>query len=239
MTVDALSVAAHRDDTEQTCGGTLLKLSEAGYRCGILDLTAGEMGTRGTAEQREREAAEAARLLGVHWRGNLGLPDARVENTYENRLKLAASIRELRPKLLFLPYWKGRHPDHYTTATLGYEACFLAGLKKAPLEGEPHRPKKILYSTIYYDVRPSLVVDITEQFERRLDALLAYHSQYDDAEEGSSLFPSHADVRRRVETMAHYFGMMAGVRYGEPFLLRETLLVEDPIAEICRGRPSV
>lgn len=239
MTVDVLAVVAHRDDAEQTCGGTLLKLSEAGYRTGILDLTAGEMGTRGTAEQRAREAEEAARILKVHWRGNLGLPDARVENTYENRLKLAAKMRELRPRLLILPYWQGRHPDHYTTGILGYEACFLSGLRKVALEGEPHRPKKIVYSTLYYDARPTFVVDITDQFDSRLEALLAYRSQYDDVETGSDLFPSHAQVRARVEALARYFGMMAGVRYGEPFLLREVLLVSDPIGELCRGRPSV
>ena len=241
MTLDLLAIAAHRDDAEQTCGGTLLKMSEAGagYRTGILDLTAGEMGTRGSAEQRARESEEAARLQAVHWSGNLGLPDAGVENSRENRLKLAAKIRELRPKAVFLPYWEGRHPDHSTTSRLGYEACFLAGLKKLELEGEPHRPKKIIYCTLYYDVRPSFVVDISEQFERRLQALFAYHSQYDDQEEGKDLFPAQADLRQRVESLARFYGMMVGVKYGEPFLLREVLLVSDPIAEICRGRPSI
>ena len=239
MTVDALAIAAHRDDTEQTCGGTLLKLSEAGYRTGILDLTSGEMGTRGTVEQRAREAQEAARLLSVHWRDTLGLPDARVENTHENRLKLAAKIRQLRPRLVFLPYWQGRHPDHYTASTLGYEACFLAGLKKLELQGEPHRPHKILYCTLYYEVRPSFVADITNQFERRLQALLAYHSQYDDHAEGKDLFPSQDELCQRVEALARFYGMMAGVKYGEPFLLKEMLLVADPITELCRGRPSI
>lgn len=239
MTVDAVAIVAHRDDAEQTCGGTLLKLAEAGYRTGILDLTAGEMGTRGTAEQRAREAAEAARLLRVEWRETLGLPDARIENTYENRLKVAAKIRTLRPQILFLPYWQGRHPDHYTASTLGYEACFLAGLRKLALEGEPHRPRKIIYCTLYYDVRPTFVVDISEQFERRMQALLSYHSQYDDQEAGKDLFPSQADLRARVEAMARFYGMMVGVKYGEPFLLKEVLLVSDPIAELCRGRPSI
>ena len=239
MTVDALAIAAHRDDTEQTCGGTLLKLSAAGYRTGILDLTAGEMGTRGTPEQRAQEAQQAARLLGVHWRETLGLPDARVENTYENRLKLAAKIRQLCPRLVFLPYWEGRHPDHYTTSTLGYEACFLAGLKKLPLEGQPHRPHKILYCTLYYEVQPSFVVDITDQFDRRLQALLAYHSQYDDQAAGKDLFPSQTDLCQQVEALARLYGMMVGVKYGEPFLLKEMLLVSDPITELCRGRPSI
>ncbi len=239
MTVDLLAIAAHPDDVEQTCGGTLLKMAEAGYRGGILDLTAGEMGTRGSAAGRAAEAGEAARLLGAAWRGNLGLPDARVENNYENRLRLAAEIRRLRPRMVLLPYWESRHPDHAAAGRLGYEACFLAGLKKLPIEGQPHRPRKILYSTLYGEVRPSFVVDITQQFDRRLEALLAYRSQYDDQEEGSGLFPSRDDVARRVEALARVYGMMVGVKYGEPFLLKEMLLVADPIAEICRGRPSI
>src|ERR1700737_4547680 len=130
MPLDLLALAAHRDDVEQTCAGTLLKMSERGYRTGILDLTKGEMGTRGTAEDRAREATEAARLLKVAWRAALDIPDGRVENTWENRLKVARVIRQQRPKVLILPYWQGRHPDHYTASVLGYEACFLAGLAK-------------------------------------------------------------------------------------------------------------
>src|SRR5437879_5811307 len=128
--LDILALAAHRDDVEQTCGGTLLKMAQLGHRTGILDLTQGEMGTRGTAEDRAREAAEAARILRVCWRSALDIPDGRVENTWENRLKVARVIREQRPQVLILPYWKGRHPDHYTASKLGYEACFLAGLAK-------------------------------------------------------------------------------------------------------------
>src|SRR2546423_227016 len=128
--LDILAIAAHRDDVEQTCGGTLLKMAQRGYRTGILDLTRGEMGTRGTAEDRAREAAQAAKILGVCWREALDIPDGRVENTWENRLKVAAVIRDHRPRVVILPYWKGRHPDHYTASVLGYEACFAAGLTK-------------------------------------------------------------------------------------------------------------
>ncbi|HEY7618037.1 MAG TPA: PIG-L family deacetylase, partial [Terriglobales bacterium] len=127
---DILAIAAHRDDVEQTCGGTLLKMAQRGYRTGILDLTQGEMGTRGTAEDRAREAAEAAEILRVGWRHALDIPDGRVENTWENRLKIARVIREQRPRVVILPYWQGRHPDHYTSSVVGYEACFLAGLSK-------------------------------------------------------------------------------------------------------------
>ncbi|MBV9437706.1 MAG: PIG-L family deacetylase, partial [Acidobacteria bacterium] len=172
--LDILAIAAHRDDVEQTCGGTLLQMAQKGKRTGILDLTQGEMGTRGSAQDRAREAAEAARLLEVSWRDALAIPDGRVENTYANRLQIALMIRQLRPRVVILPYWEGRHPDHYTCSILGYEACFLAGLKKLDIPQalagehvelrkqetlEPHRPFKILYATLYYDVRPTFVVD--------------------------------------------------------------------------------
>src|SRR5881396_1465453 len=151
--LDILAIAAHRDDVEQTCGGTLLKMAGLGHRTGILDLTRGEMGTRGTAEDREREAAEAAKILRVSRREALDIPDGRVENTWENRLKVARVIRQTRPRVVILPYWKGRHPDHYTASKLGYEACFLSGLAKLPIDGAPHRPFKIIYATLYHDIR--------------------------------------------------------------------------------------
>src|SRR5690242_13155448 len=132
--LDILAIAAHRDDVEQTCGGTLLKMAQRGHRTGILDLTQGEMGTRGSAEDRKREAADAARILRVSWREALDIPDGRVENTWENRLKVARVIRQTRPRVVILPYWKGRHPDHYTASKLGYEACFLAGLAKLDID---------------------------------------------------------------------------------------------------------
>lgn len=228
--LDVLAIAAHRDDVEQTCGGTLLKMAQRGHRTGILDLTQGEMGTRGTAEDRAREAQEAARILQVSYRHALDLPDGRVENTWENRLKVARVIRQQRPRVLVLPYWQGRHPDHYTASTLGYEAAFLAGLKKLPVEGEPHRPFKIMYASLYYDVRPSFVVDISEQFESRVRALMAYRSQYSDQGAGSNLFPAEKEIRGRLEAMASYYGLLAGVKYAEPFVQKEVGLVEDVTA---------
>jgi len=225
--LDTLAVAAHRDDVEQTCGGTLLKMAQLGHRTGILDLTKGEMGTRGSAEDRAREALDAAKILRVSWRHALDIPDGRVENTWENRLKVARVIRETTPRVLILPYWKGRHPDHYTASILGYEACFLAGLKKLEIGSEPHRPFKIIYATLYYDIRPTFVVDITDQFEARFESLMAYKTQFRDQEAGSGIFPAHAEIRARVEAMARYYGMLAGVTYGEPFLQKEVGLVED------------
>ena len=244
--LDILAIAAHRDDVEQTCGGTLAKMAQRGQRPGVLDLTQGEMGTRGTAEDRAREAAEAARILGVAWRRALDIPDGRVENTWENRLKVATVIREMRPRVVILPYWKGRHPDHYTCSTLGYEACFLAGLSKLALSSEPsassqtsagkggplppHRPFKIIYATLYYDVRPTFVVDIGQQFEQKFASILAYKSQFSDQEAGKDLFPAHNEIRARVDAMARYYGMLGGVTYAEPFLQKEVGLVEDLLA---------
>jgi len=227
MSVDILAIAAHRDDVEQTCGGTLLKMASMGHSTGILDLTQGELGTRGTAEDRKREAEAAARILKVRWRQALDIPDGRVENTWENRLKVARVIREQRPRVVILPYWKGRHPDHYTCSTLGYEACFLAGLAKLAREGKPHRPFKIVYATLYYDIRPTFVVDISEHFEARLESVYAYKSQFTDQEAGRGDFPPQAEIRERVAAMASYYGMLVGVRYAEPFLQKEVGLVED------------
>ncbi|MBV9609983.1 MAG: bacillithiol biosynthesis deacetylase BshB1 [Acidobacteria bacterium] len=234
--LDVLAIAAHRDDVEQTCGGTLLKMAERGYRAGILDLTRGELGTRGTAEDRAAEAAEAARILKVAWRDALDIPDGRVENTWDNRLKVARVIREQRPRVVILPYWKGRHPDHYTASTLGYEACFLAGLAKLALPqttsppSAAHRPFKIVYATLYYDIRPTFVVDITEQFEARLQSIYAYKTQFEDQQAGSGDFPAHAEIRNRVQAMARYYGLLAGVTYAEPFLQKEVGLVDDLLA---------
>jgi bacillithiol biosynthesis deacetylase BshB1 len=226
--LDILAIAAHRDDVEQTCGGTLLKSAQRGQRTGILDLTRGEMGTRGSAESRAAEAKRAAEILKVSWRRALDIPDGRVENTHENRLKVARVIREQQPRVVVLPYWLARHPDHYNCATLAYEACFLAGLKKLDIGGlAPHRPYKVVYASLYHDVRPIFVVDITDQFEARVESLFAYESQYADQEAGSGLFPKRAEIRERLAAMAGFYGLLAGVKYAEPFVQKEVGLVDD------------
>ena len=226
--VDILAIAAHRDDVEQTCGGTLLAMHARGWRTGILDLTQGEAGTRGTAAERQAEAEAAARILNVEHREALDLPDGNVENTLPNRLKIASVLRRLRPRVVILPYWQGRHPDHYTTATLGYEACFVSGLSKVNLpQGAPHRPYKILYASLYADVRPSFVVDISPYAERRLEALLAYRSQYANQASGGGLFVPEEDIRERTFATARHYGLLAGVRYAEPFVQKEVGLVDD------------
>jgi bacillithiol biosynthesis deacetylase BshB1 len=228
MKLDILSIAAHPDDTELTCGGTIIKMVEAGYQVGVLDLTAGESGTRGSAGLRDAEARRASKVMGVVHRENLRMPDAGIENLREYKLKIAARIRDLRPSTVILPYWEGRHPDHYMTGQIGYEACFLAGLSKLPLEGRPHRPHKIIYATEYVPtVRPTFVVDITAQFEKKLKAILCYTSQFSPHKDMQNLFPSRIDLRERVGSLARHFGLMIGARYGEPFVTREVSAVED------------
>jgi bacillithiol biosynthesis deacetylase BshB1 len=225
--LDILAIAAHRDDVEQTCGGTLLRMKSLGLRTGILDLTQGEAGTRGSAAERAAEAAEAARLLKADSRAALDIPDGRVENTYENRLKIARVLRETRPRVVILPYWTGRHPDHYTSSTLGYEACFLAGLSKLDTGTLPHRPFKIIYASLYADVQPSFVVDITEHIDQRFASLMAYRSQYANQDSGSSLFVPEPEIRERTYAMARHYGLLGGVRYAEPFVQKEVGLVAD------------
>jgi bacillithiol biosynthesis deacetylase BshB1 len=224
---EVLAIAAHRDDVEQTCGGTLLKMRAQGLRTAILDLTRGEAGTRGSAAEREAEAENAAKILGVGWREALDIPDGRVENTYENRLKIVSALRRVRPRVVILPYWTGRHPDHYTTATLGYEACFLSGLAKLDTGAAPHRPFKIVYASLYADVRPSFIVDISPYIEDRHRALMAYRSQYANQQAGSGLFVPEEEIRERTFAEARHYGMLAGVTYGEPFVQKEVGLVDD------------
>lgn len=236
--VDILAVAAHRDDVEQTCGGTLLSMHARGWRTGIVDLTRGEAGTRGTIEEREAESLAAGQILRVAHREALDLPDGNVENTYSNRLKLAAVLRRLRPRVVILPYWQGRHPDHYTSATLGYEACFVSGLTRVDLPGgdKPHRPYKILYASLYADVRPTFTVDISLFIEQRHLALLAYRSQYANQVHGDGLFVPEEEIRERTFASARHYGLLSGVRYAEPFVQKEVALVDDlmqlPVASI-------
>ena len=229
--LDLLAVAAHPDDVEQTCGGTLIRMAEMGYRTGVLDMTAGDMGTRGTPAIRIEESNKAAVHLQTAWRGNLRFPDARLENSLPARMTLVGELRRLRPRVVIIPYWEGRHPDHYKTPELVYESCFLAGLAKLD-EGEsrPHRPFKVIYSSIYANVMPTFVVDITAQFERRMSALFAYESQYGSHTDGSGLFPQQEEIRDRLRSIARYYGNLIGAKYGEPFVVKEMMRVDDVVS---------
>jgi bacillithiol biosynthesis deacetylase BshB1 len=237
MRLDLLAIAAHPDDVELTCGGTLIKMARRGYKTGILDLTAGEMGTRGTPETRAKEAAKAAKFLGVSWRGVLAVPDSDVQASRENKLKLAGVIRELRPKTVILPYWEARHPDHYHASTLGYEGCFLAGLKALPIAGAAYRPFKILYATSFAEMRPTFVVDITKEFERRRKAILAFASQFRPVkgEVKSNVFLAIDRLEEEMNQLARHYGQMIGVKYGEGFLTKEMMQVEDVVTTPVRS----
>jgi N-acetylglucosamine malate deacetylase 1 len=225
--LDVLAIAAHPDDVEQTCGGTLIRMAGQGYRTGVLDLTAGDMGSRGTPEIRLKEAEAAGSEMRLAWRGNLRFPDARLENTITARMTLAMEIRNLRPGVVILPYWEARHPDHYRTSEIGFEACFLAGLRKLDEETKPHRPHKIVYSSLYANVTPSFVVDISDHFERRMTALFRYESQYGQSLEAAELFPEQQEIRERLGSIARFYGNLIGVKYGEPFVVKEMLRVDD------------
>jgi len=225
--LDVLALAAHPDDIEQTCGGALLKMAEAGYITGALDLTAGDMGTRGTPEIRMEEARQAARILRLSFRENLQMPDARLENNVAFRMTLMGVIRRLKPKVLILPYWEARHPDHYVASILGFEAAFISGIRKMDDQAEPHRPFKVVYASLYANVTPTFVVDITPHFERRMESLFAYESQYGAAPEGTGLFPQKDEIHDRLRSIARFYGNLIGVKYGEPYVVKETMRVDD------------
>ena len=231
MKLDLLAIAPHPDDVELTAGGTMARMAEAGYRTGILDLTRGETGTRGTPETRLREAKRAGEILGAKVRRNLGLPDARLRICDEYKAAIAEVIRELEPRTVILPYWQGRHPDHYTAATLGYEACFIAGLKSYPLSGEAFRPFKIIYAAAYANVTPTFAIDITRQYERRKRAILAYKSQFRPPKKDarSKVALPLDDLEERMSFTSRHYGRMIGVRYAEGFVVKEVMRVDDVV----------
>ena len=232
MPVDILAIAAHRDDVELTCAGTLLRAVDAGYRAGILDLTAGETGTRGSADLRAEEAERAAAILGIAERRNAGLPDARLHNTEETRRVVVTHIRHFAPRVVVLPFPVGRHPDHRVASELGRDACFLAGLARYEAPGSPHRPHKILYALSYREdpLKPTFVVDISAQFDRKLAAIRCYGSQFDGARAAGEIFPTGQDLYSLVETQNAHYGSLIRTRYGEPFYTHETLAVDDVVA---------
>lgn len=227
MKLDILAFGAHRDDVEITIGGTLIKMIDLGYKVGVIDLTEGELGTYGSAKLRAKEANYAAKIMKLSIRDNLKLPDARIENNYPNKIKVVKLLRKYQPKIVILPYWKGRHPDHYRTPELVYESCFLSGLKKLKVPGLPHRPFKILYSLAYHNTRPSFIVDISDQFERKLAAIRAYKSQFIELDKNAEIPFSRTDIFESIRITNRYYGMMIQKTYGEPFLMKEMIEFED------------
>jgi bacillithiol biosynthesis deacetylase BshB1 len=232
--VDLLAIAAHRDDVELTCGGTVAKAARAGHRVGILDLTQGEMGTRGDAATRQAEAERAARALGATVRRNAELPDAHLANDEATRGRLVELIRELRPRTVILPYPVGRHPDHRIAAEVARDACYLAGLAKyAPQRGvAPHRPFKILYALAYREdpVKPTFVVDITATFDAKMAAIRCYASQFEGAKAAGEIFPTGQDLYELIRVQSAHYGSLIRKPYGEPFFTQETVEVDDVLA---------
>jgi bacillithiol biosynthesis deacetylase BshB1 len=229
MPFDCLAIAAHRDDLEITSGGLIAKLVDKGYSVAMLDLTAGEMGSRGDATTRTAEAEKAARVLGVTVRDNLRLPDAHLQDDLDSRALLAQKIRDYRPQLVILPHWEQRHPDHRVCSQLGFDACYFAGLKKAELNGEPHRPRKIIYASYYRVHEPSFAIDITDQFERKVDAVKCYRSQFrvDDGE--NKVFIPGVDIFEYMRVKDREMGMRIRVGYAEAYIQKELVAVDDPL----------
>jgi bacillithiol biosynthesis deacetylase BshB1 len=231
-TVDLLAIAAHPDDVELTCGGVLVKAARVGHRTAIVDLTRGEMGTRGSPEIRSAEAAAAAEVMGVAHRLNAGFPDARLDNTDDTRRELVRIVRQLRPRVVILPFPVGRHPDHRIASELGRDSCFLASLANYPAEGDAHKPEKILYALAYREdpVKPSFVVDISGEFETKLAAIRCYASQFEAVDSAGEIFPTGQQLYELVRTQNAHYGSLIRTAYGEPFITHETVRVDDVVS---------
>jgi len=239
VSLDALAIAAHPDDVEITCGGLLIKLVKMGRKVGVLDLTQGEMGTHGDENARASEAAAAANIMGLSYRDNLKLPDSGLMHNQENRLKIADAIRQTKPELVILPHWEQRHPDHLAACKLGYDACFLAGLKKLPIPDEPHRPRKIIYASYYRNIDYSFLVDISDEFDQKNKAVMAYVSQFgnnsskanneqaNDSEK-KNIFEPGVDIVELMHTRAKVLGQKGNCQYAEAYTVKETMVVNDP-----------
>jgi bacillithiol biosynthesis deacetylase BshB1 len=232
MTVDLLAIVAHPDDAELLCGGTLAKAAAQGHSVGILDLSAGESGSAGSREQRANEAANAARILGIAERVCAGLPDGAMQDDATSRQVVARFIRELRPATVITHWPDARHPDHAAASKLAHSASFLAGLKRLPIDGEPHRPAKLLYALAYQETnrKPTFVVDISAQMEQKLEAIFAFNTQFaGKTAMGDVLGGGDRPLREQILAMHAYYGSLIRRKYGEPYWTRETLLLDDVV----------
>jgi N-acetylglucosamine malate deacetylase 1 len=227
--VDLLAIGAHPDDVELTCGGTLIRASKQGYRTGVIDLTGGETGTHGSKSLRAEESSTAAEIMGVVRRSNAGLPDAGLHNTDDSRRVVVGMIRSFRPRVVILPFPIGRHPDHRIASELCRDASYLAGLKNYPADGEPHRPEKIIHTLAYREdpVKPTFVVDISDEFEAKMEAIRCYASQFDGKMAAGEIFPSGEDIYENVRMHCARAGSLIRTAYGEPFMTHETVRIDD------------
>ncbi len=233
MKLDALAFGAHADDVELACSGTILKLGALGYKTGVIALTQGEMATRGSVEIRAQEFAQSAKTMELSAHKMLDIPDGRIEDTWENKLKIIDEIRTHRPRILFAPYWISRHPDHDKTSSLIREAAYLSGLKKLETEKKAYRPYKIIYYQTRFDFKPTFIVDISEFQEKKMKAILCYKSQFhhqDKEEFGKDETQiSSPEFLSRIEARDRHYGTLIGVKFGEPFLVREAIRINDPV----------
>lgn len=229
--VDVLVFGAHPDDIEIGCGGTLIKLTDAGRSIVLVDMVRGELGTRGTVETRTEEAAAAAKILGVAARENLELEDGNIRTTAAAKRKVVEAIRRFRPKTVFVPYWKDRHPDHFHASDLAYEGIFLAGLPRYETGQEAYRPNQLLYYMGWVEFEPTFIVDITAQYERKMEAIYAYSTQFkSDASPDPQTRLTSEETNWFMRSRMAYYGSLIGRRYGEGYLIRGTLAVDDPLS---------
>jgi len=220
MSLDILAIAAHPDDAELGCGGSLLLATRKGLSVVIADLSAGEMSSRGTIAIRQAEAKNAARILGLKERRNLGLPDSKIgENSNHSLSALIQLIRETRPRIVLAPFWEDRHPDHEVTGRLVKEACFFAGVAKVG-NGVPYRPTRLFFYMLSYPFTPAFVLDISDVWERKLEAIKAYQTQFLSSEDGIHTAISEPGFLKLMEARAIWFGSMIGAVYGEPYYMR-------------------
>ena len=229
--VDVLVFGAHPDDIEIGCGGTLIKLTDAGRSVVLVDMVRGELGTRGSAQIREQEAAAAAEILGVTARENLELEDGNVRSTSEAKHKVAEAVRRWKPQMVFVPYWEDRHPDHAHASELAYEGVFLAGLPRYETDQEAYRPDQLIYYMGWVEFEPTFIVDITDQFERKMEAIYAYCTQFKrEASPDPQTRLTSEETDWFMRSRMAYYGSLIGKRYGEAFLIRGRLAVEDPLS---------
>ena len=236
MKLDALAFGAHPDDVELTCAGTLIKLFELGYSVGMISLTKGEMGTRGTAEIRRAEFEASARIMGLSATKLLDIPDGNIELSQENRLQVIEQIRLFQPTIVFLPFHNDRHPDHVNASNLVREAAFQAGLKHIKDGQTPFRPAQLIYYPGHYVFTPTFIVDISTVYQKKLEAIYAYQSQFYHSYRAQNSFEEQTYISRpefieSVITRNKYYGSLIGVAYGEPFWIQEAISIADPVAQ--------
>lgn len=233
MKLDAIAFGAHADDVELACSGTLIKLGASGYKTGIITLTRGEMATRGSAKIRAQEFEQSAKIMGLAAHKILNIPDGRIEVTWENKIKIIKEIRTYKPRIVFTPYWVSRHPDHEKTSCLVREAAYISGLKKLKTDQKPYRPYKVIYYQTRFEFKPSFIVDISDFHAQKMKSILCYKSQFhhqDKAEFGDDeTLLSKPEFLDRIETRDKQYGTYIGVKYGEPFLVREAIKINDPV----------